>query len=207
MIEIASGVFGWDALERRSGRYGAFHLTDAPFSNGPAKRCATPWFDWQKIEPLIGQRVRLQCRVLEARASEHVGDLFLGVYPSTPEVGAVLDLGVGFFGAVEHVSPDIIRCFSLRPGDGRSQLWIDPEVLYQLHSQTVSLLAEVTTDDFTPAPKHAPLVDGAISTGDNGFQVRGIDPEALIGKIPMGIEPLDDGFYVNVCPPAGKRAL
>lgn len=205
MIEIASGVFGWDAGERRSRRYGAFHLTDSPYSNRPLQRCAVPWYDWSRISPLIGQRVRLQCLVTETRDSEHCGDEFLEVYPSTPTVGEVLDLGVGIFGTMESSYPDISGYFSLRPGDGRKELWIDPGVLYRLHSQTVSLMAEVTTDDFTLAPIYDALQDGVIAV-ENGFQVRGLDPEEIVKSLPsMELVDLGDGLLVSMPYPKGAR--
>ena len=126
-MKIGQGVFGWDGEERRSNRYGSFNLLHSNCKVSiPTK--------------LYGKRVRITCKVLKSRKSKHIGDLFLGIGPTQPEVGEVIELGVGVLHTEpcdwdERGNPTII----LKPEDGRRELWIDPRKLYRLHDQTVEV--------------------------------------------------------------------
>lgn len=181
MEVIASGIVNWDASERRSARYGAVYLSDSPFSLGPAQRCATPTFNQDLAVSLHGRRVRLQARIVETRQSEHCGDVFFELKPSTPEVGEVIDLGVGILDFGRSYDGD--QTFILRPNDGRNKLWFDPGKLYRLHSQTVELLVEATEAEFTAAPVYNEKADGMISTGD-GVQFKGAYTEGDVVRVP-----------------------
>jgi len=129
-IELGIGVLNWPRSERVSDRYGTVHLLDEA---GPA------------AEQLLlkelpeGQTGSLIAEVLESRKSTHIGDLFRGIFPSTPEVGAKIILGHGkLFYNGNHVG--------LQPEDDREKDWLDPHALYQVHEQTVKLI-------FVPEPK------------------------------------------------------
>lgn len=118
----ATGILSWPRAERISDRYGFIHLTP----NVPA----------DAIEAMAGRRVSITCVVVETRQSGHIGDLFRGIFPSTPDVGERFDLGSGVL-EVDRV--DAALCFGLRPDDGRDSDWFDPHVLYRLHDQTVEI--------------------------------------------------------------------
>jgi len=137
----ASGVFTWNRHERVSNRYGSFTMSD--------EYEAVVLFDRQRIEALVGKRVRITCKVTKTRQSEHIGDLFLGVFPSTPAVGEVVELGVGTL-RLENDEQSQTPSIVLEPGDGRDELWMDPDKLFRLHEQNVEVTIEQTTDDFTP---------------------------------------------------------
>lgn len=136
MTRIGTGIFGWSGAERRSNRYGAVHLGA---ENESVKM--KDIIDRPRLLRFAGKRVRIECVVLETRESGHIGDLFLGIYPSTPEVGERVELGVGTLGLIDP-DWDGLPSFVLRPDDGRADLWIDPCKLYRLHDQTVEMLME-----------------------------------------------------------------
>jgi hypothetical protein len=149
MIKLAHGVFTWSGSERRSDRYGSFNLLAEPFDG---KEVTKPTYDTEVAKKLEDKRVRIFVRVLATRKSNHIGDLFLGILPSTPEVGEEVDLGVGILHTEPCEYDHKVTSTSLEPGDGRDTFWFDPRKLYRLHDQTVDIFVEETADEFTPAP-------------------------------------------------------
>ena len=190
-ILLASGVFGWDSTERRSNRYGSVHISDTPYDEGPTDEV---FFDLDTIAKLKGERVNLTVEVITARESGHIGDLFLKVFPSTPDVGEVVDLGVGILDSANGYdgSPDII----LKPNDGRRELWIDPRKLYRLHDQTVKVYAELTFADFTPAPVIEQVEeDGSLGGPDESIQVKNV-PEGSKIHIEPKFKSMGEGLFL-----------
>jgi hypothetical protein len=143
---IASGIFHWYKEERTEDRYGRFYVTHS--TDRVQGRVA---FDETRMRALVGKRVRILCEVVEARKSGHVGDLYHKIFPTTPNKGEVVDLGVGIFNVVEG-PPEGSPQFSLEPTDGRKVFWMDPHKLYRLHDQTVRVFVHPTTDEFSAAP-------------------------------------------------------
>lgn len=128
-----TGIFSWPAPERRSDRYGLILISDTNY-DGDA---SSPFeLDGAAIQALSGQTCNIKVTVLETRKSGHLGDLFRSIYPTKPEVGEVINLGIGGLFA-EWV--DTFFCFGLKPADGRPDDWFDPKKLYRLHDQTVKV--------------------------------------------------------------------
>lgn len=143
---IGKGVLTWGKVERVSDRYGSvFLLKDGGNSWNSV---GTVPLDLKR--DLIGKLGTLKARVLETRQSTHVGDLFRGFRPSTPEPGVTLVLGTGrLFHRGEGEDNTSV---GVLPLDGRQTDWLDPKVLYQAHEQTVELYfetegGEIVTDD------------------------------------------------------------
>jgi hypothetical protein len=96
------------------------------------------------------------------------------------------------------------------PGDGRSELWLDPRILYVLHDQTVELLIEQTADpESAPSPLlDRPVEDGVIMNADGEtMQIRGGAFTACRSvTILPDIEAIPRGFLMTPARPApGKR--
>lgn len=215
MARIGLGVLGWDRDERVSNRYGSVYLGRDAYPD----RGVCPYFevDREALARLEGQRVRLWAYVLEVRQSGHIGDLFLGVSPSTPEVASEHVLGVGVLrvGKGYDGSSRVV----LEPLDGRPELWMDPRVLYRLHDQTVELFAEVTDEPGSVVePFEEAEPDGMLSTGEvepggvaasgsevmaQTFQTKGVPlPERACPEP----ERLGEGlFALDFSPKRGKR--
>jgi hypothetical protein len=208
MVKLGRGVLTWCGAERRSGRYGAIVLVDEPFEGGKVCQSST---DREALWKLRNERVRMKAVVVETRKSGHIGDQFLDIEPTTPDVGEEIDLGVGKL-SVGKVDWDPAPTIILRPGDGRKVNWYDPRKLYRLHDQTVDLFAEVTEDDFTEAPDIHAAEDGVMSTGeeDGSFQTRGMAEEGSF-RIHPGFErigePGDGLFAADWTPRKGKRYI
>lgn len=202
---VGHGVFSWDAAERRSNRYGSIHLDDVPY-NG-VKVCSS----YLRVLLLpVGKRVRITAKVVEARDSGHIGDLFLKISPSRPEVGEEVDLGVGVLETAKGY--DGTLSLVLQPNDGRKELWIDPRKLYRLHDQTVDLYVEETSDPFSEAPViSCDEPDGAICTGigDNSLQMKRVPEDRLTEgqlKVCPEFKRLGDGlFSLDFSHQKGKR--
>lgn len=138
-IKLGRGVLSWDASERISDRYGTVWLL--PEGVNSLIRCdpislIQPRAEWE------GSEGELIAVVTEARDSTHVGDLFHGVSPETPEVGEIIVLGDGqlFFETGTHGG----FFAGLRPLDQRSTLWLDIRKLYRAHEQSVELFFHPT---------------------------------------------------------------
>jgi hypothetical protein len=91
---VGHGVFGWSGTERRTDRYGAFVLAATAYAS--SDRIANH-LDVKALRLLNGKRVHITCKVVTNRESGHAGDLALKVFPTTPDVGEVVDLGVARF--------------------------------------------------------------------------------------------------------------
>jgi hypothetical protein len=115
-ILIGQGVLNWSSRERISDRYGYVTLDG---------------YDKFNINR-SGSEGELICEILETRQSNHVGDLFHGIFPSTPKVGEEISLGKGLL----SFNADAV---GLKPKDGRTKWWLDPKALYRVHCQTVRL--------------------------------------------------------------------
>ncbi len=126
-IPLGEGVLNWRATERVSDRYGAVHLAPGPFGD------PVPFAETSGV---LGQSGTLSAQVLATRESSHIGDLFRGLRPSTPEVGDILTLGTGILFVERGTELGVL------PADGRDADWLDPEALYRCHNQTVRLLWE-----------------------------------------------------------------
>lgn len=138
-----TGILGWDGSERRSDRYGTFVLMSTGYDdNGSA---VAGWS--APPASLAGRRVRIVATVTATRGSSHIGDIFRGIYPTTPALGEEVDLGTGVLFVHHFDWPNGEGLgVGLRPDDGRPDNWMDPGKLYRLHDQTVSVVIE-TTDE------------------------------------------------------------
>ena len=192
---VGHGIFSWNGQERRTDRYGSF-IVDAQNHEQGARAAA--YLDLKALKNLVGKRVRVWCVVVETRTSGHIGDLFHGIKPSTPNVGEVVDLGVGTL-QLEDAGFNNLTAITLHPKDGRKTFWIDPRRFYRLHDQTVDVFVEATDAEFSPKPNLEAADDSeSIDTGDN-IQVKGSKP----GHIAPDVERLGDGMFV-MTPPGGK---
>lgn len=193
---LAKGIFGWDGVERRTSRYGSIHLSGAPFN--PTAGSTIVKYDKVLLKRLEGKRVRLTVEVVEVRDSGHVGDAFLKIVPRRPNVGDIVDLGVGELGSLPgwDGEPDIF----LAPKDRAKDLWIDPRKLYRLHDQTVIVYVEETADPFSKRPNlRSPVDEGVISNGDGTLQVRtkrDWPKEAASLAIAPQVERIGDGMFL-----------
>lgn len=190
MKKIGFGIFSWNANERRSNRYGSFGLHQSDYNN---KVKAVTDVSKDVCQEMIGKRVHITCKVIESRESSHFGDMFLQILPTKPDVGEIVDLGVGIFDLLEDEGVAIT--IVLKPGDNRKELWIDPRKLYRLHDQTVEVYAEETSDDFTPVADLNSAEEGAISNGDGSFQVKGVNVEDPNFRIYPNVDKIGDGMF------------
>lgn len=164
-IKIGSGIFCWLGYERASGRYGFFGMSPTNFHQ--TVRVQPTWEDvW---EAFVGKRVRVFCKVVEARQSGHDGDRHLKISPSTPKRGEQIELGVGIF---THTYSFGELQWGLTPNDGRTVNWMDPNTLYRLHDQTVEVYAEETKANFSPAPRIPSVPNGALVMENGDYQIR-----------------------------------
>lgn len=188
---VGHGVLTWDSQERRSDRYGAISLTAETFEGQPI--VTERKLDVAALKGLEGQRVKVWVKVVESRESGHSGDDFLKVYPSQPEVGEIIELGVGVL-ALPMVPWNWQPAVALMPGDGREKFWMDPRALYRAHDQTVDLFVEETDADFHPVPDFTAAEAGAIASGDadGSFQVKGAMPTRVAPRF----ERLGDGMFI-----------
>lgn len=135
--ELGRGQLTWFRDERISDRYGAVYL-DSGDPDAPSADLAP--------EPPNGTPGRLVALVLETRHSEHIGDMFRGLRPSTPARGDVIVLGAGaLFREDEEEDGHTCHKVGLEPRDGRKTDWLDPQALYRLHEQTVRLFFAPTS--------------------------------------------------------------
>ena len=134
---IARGIFSWHPAERITKRYGAFMINKESYNREIASNYK--FQDMDKVAPLVGKRVRILASVFQSRYSGHIGDLFLGIYPTQPSVGDTVELGVGVLDYIKDKGCPEWSEFVLHPEDKREELWIDPNKLYTLHDQTVEL--------------------------------------------------------------------
>jgi hypothetical protein len=129
---IGEGILSWGSTERVSDRYGAIIL----MADGDSETEPTGYASFDS--DLDGRRGTLIARVQETRQSTHIGDLFRGLRPTTPEVGEEITLGNGVvFTELTSWGNDSI---GVLPDDGRDTDWMDPKALYRAHEQTVQLI-------------------------------------------------------------------
>lgn len=204
MIKIAQGILNWDGVERRSNRYGRIVVGDFNF-NSDAK--VTPFVDRDRLTVFEAEKVRLVCRVVEARESGHIGDLALDIVPTMPMVGEEIELGVGRLRVCTSSWDDALTALELAPDDGRAELWIDPRLLYRLHDQTVDFLMELTTDPCHEAPELGAVEEGVIGCGeaDGSFQTKYIEPGEL-DRLDSRVDRLGDGLIMVSPPDLSKGA-
>jgi hypothetical protein len=128
---LGTGVLTWAKAERISDRYGAVYLME---EGGNSRDGGDP--KPYQAEVPADTFGALMVKVTEARESTHVGDMFRGIFPSTPEVGGWITLGIGF---LFYTTCDDARPVGLKPEDGRVSDWLDPHALYRAHEQSVEL--------------------------------------------------------------------
>jgi len=126
---IGTGILNWPRKERVHDRYGLVALWPRDDEMG----APIP----MDIHPLDGVRGQLIAKVLEAKESTHIGDLFREIYPVTPEVGEEIVLGEGVVFYEAHEDGEVF--IGLKPDDGRANDWLDPKMLYRAHAQYVEL--------------------------------------------------------------------
>ncbi len=164
-MKVGHGIFMWGPRERQTQRYGVFYLTARTYDDKVSSNLDFP-------RALEGRRVRVYAVVTESRNSGHAGDRAIGVYPSRPEVGERVEIGVGRLGESRRAEGEV--AVVLQPADGRAHFWCDPRPWYRLHDQTVDLYVEETNEAFSPAPPFAPIdADGLMvfANGDGSFQI------------------------------------
>lgn len=188
MLKIGHGVFNWSRDERVSNRYGVFYLISTPMYMAA---CTTAFMDANAMQPFLGKRVRIVCKVLETRDSPHVGDLALGISPFTPNVGEEITLGVGNLIRKDYPE-DPFMGIGLQPEDCREQLWIDPRILYRLHDQTVDLYLEETDEPCSPAPEIS-CAKGTWGTGSGGIQAKLV---SIPDRISPTVTSLGQGLFM-----------
>lgn len=155
MPMIGRGIFQWDSKERRSDRYGTFALVShdddsettrngkkITFSDFTADDPAA-FLDDKALSDWLGKSVSIALRVVETRQSRHIGDLFRGIAPTTPEVGEIIDLGSGvlFTEPSGWAVGDVL--LGMRLDDGRDTDWMNPAKMYRAHDQTVEVHVEL----------------------------------------------------------------
>ncbi len=201
---VGHGILTWNGSERRTDRYGSFVLSQGDYNQTDR---AAAHLDLKVLKPLVGKRVHVTCKVVKNRESGHIGDLFHGFRPSKPEIGEVVDLGVGTL-QLEDAGFDGATAVVLEPDDGRDEFWIDPRKLYRLHDQTVDCFIEATKEPFTLAPKFEPKADAeeTVDVGDGSFQAKSKNiKDGQPFRVEADIEKLGDGLFV-LSPPTGREA-
>lgn len=128
---IGEGIFGWPAGERRTDRYGTCFVANGTWDEDTGQ-------PEMNLDGIVGKHGKLIAVVLETRESGHIGDLFHGFFPETPEVDEKIELGEGtlFSDRIESAHLDVI---GLEPDDDRNEFWLDPKKMYRCHDQTVRL--------------------------------------------------------------------
>lgn len=131
IVELGTGRLTWPRAERVGDRYGVVMLMADGDSMTETSHYINP------TDPPVDRRGRLVAEVLETRDSTHIGDLFRGLFPETPEIGERIALGEGTF-FTEDTDYGAIT-MGLAPDDDRTSDWLDPRNLYRAHEQTVRL--------------------------------------------------------------------
>lgn len=145
-ILIGTGVLTWNRSERVSNRYGSIYLgvQDSELSTVTHKLTETKI---DIIEKLVGKAGKLIAVAIETRQSTHIGDLFRGISPSTPDVGEVIELGDGFLFTEPNPYEENCHMIGVKPLEEREDDWMNPNALYRAHEQTVELYFEPRFDD------------------------------------------------------------
>jgi hypothetical protein len=146
---LGEGMLNWSRGERIGDRYGCVVLfQDVPgwsasmedYLDGGGYPAALDWL----AEP-VGECGRLVAEVVSTRQSAHIGDIVRGLYPPQEDadraaVGSRHVLGEGE--VFTERDDEGTTYLGVRPDDGRAHDWLDPELLYLLHEQTVRLYFE-----------------------------------------------------------------
>lgn len=137
-IILGRGVLNWPRGERVGDRYGL--VTLSPTSGGYNDLPDKPAGSYTALDATIqaGKRGRIVAVVLKTRQSHHIGDMFRGIYPSTPKVGEEIELGTGTL-FYENPYGDAVIGVGVKPDKPRNSDWMDPRKLYRCHDQTVEL--------------------------------------------------------------------
>lgn len=143
-VLLGQGRLTWSRYERIGDRYGAVSL----MMDGDSLNDVGQWAPIAAEH--VGEHGTLTAEVLETRDSTHIGDLFRGFFPETPAVGERIVFGQGWL-FTERADWGATQV-GLRPDDGRAVDWLDPQMLYRAHEQTVRLL-------FTPDPVDQPKAE------------------------------------------------
>jgi hypothetical protein len=133
---LGTGILNWDGSERRSDRYGTVTLSESTCED--KKTSFVTKLNVDGIKALAGKKGTLIARVIEARESRHIGDLFRGLCQTRiPNVNEPFVLGVGtlFYEKCSFAPLQL----GVQPEDKREHDWLDPQVLYEVHDQTVEL--------------------------------------------------------------------
>jgi hypothetical protein len=189
---LGRGIFMWDAPERRTQRYGYVFVGTTTYENDVK---VTNEFNQTNAEKLKSKQVKLTVKVLENRKSGHVGDLFIDVFPTMPQIDEKIVLGVGKFTWRQNPYTPTNYDMTIIPDDGRARYWI-PNNLYHLHDQTVEIYGETTKEACHTAPNIKPVREEgvAISNGDGSLQIVGVDLEESF-KVKPNIERLSQGLF------------
>lgn len=133
-ILIGRGSLSWPRIERVSDRYGAIGLYNSNSKEEIVTQGAH--LNMEIIKDCAGKKGQLIAKVTETRKSTHIGDLFRGFFPATPFLNEEILLGEG---DLFHQVEDGVDVVGLHPADGRNSDWLNPEMLYRAHEQTVEL--------------------------------------------------------------------
>lgn len=132
-VLLGEGVLTWGRSERVSDRYGFVYLIGEGGNSMTENHVRIPL----KGALRISGEGRLLCEIIATRESTHIGDLFHGVFPATPEVGELILLGEGTASRDRTEEGD--DTIGLVPEDGRAYFWLDIRALYDCHEQSVKL--------------------------------------------------------------------
>lgn len=133
-ILIGVGGLTWDGRERRTDRYGTIAVSD---TNAEEEQITTgSHLKWGVIDRYRGCCGKLVAKIIATGQSVHIGDLFRGFYPTTPNVGDIILLGHGKLFPHKYTWGEAV---GVLPTDGRNTDWLDPQALYRCHEQTVEL--------------------------------------------------------------------
>lgn len=201
---IGKGILTWDGKERRTDRYGSIVLDNTNYDGNVN---VEPSLDMNTVADLDGKKVKLTAVIVESRESGHIGDMFHGIFPSMPDVGERIEIGVGILGSESVVFGAEGTALTLEPNDGRPTWWIDPHVLYRLHDQTIELYAEETEEDAVPFDTMVTTEEPIAEVLEGGVvQVKGTDDLAEYNIQPK-IENLGDGLFSVTQPNVGSHKL
>ena len=196
-IHFASGIFTWWGEERRTDRYGSFVLENKNHNGDASSQIILN----KEYKDFVDKKVKITAIVKENRESGHLGDVFLNITPSKPEVNEEIVLGIGCFKTEDCSWSENKLQFVLFPDDGRSVFWFNPEILYRLHDQTVDMYIEETEEAFsTPYSNNESKEEGFLNE-DNSFQVKTHKDKI---NIQPKMERIEDGLFVVSFPKKTK---
>lgn len=164
-VLLASGELSWPRGERVCDRYGVVTIQLNPSGLTPEnadKRLiqnatneqAGAFDSYADFADAPAEQVgTLVAEITEARESYHIGDMFHGFYPETPEVGERVELGYGMLFVEEAyreaglpryaVGLQPVEALGAREFEGErigpDVFWLNPRRLYRCHAQTVNL--------------------------------------------------------------------